>query len=293
MKITVGIDWISVTSKNGTTCRHPALETLYTERARGVNGYTVCVDFLDGRIEGRNPQRDDMGIHMIYSGECLTTIAQQGVSALELARWHITQGHKITRIDPYIDLWDSKLSITDLNNQVEEHERALNPGEDATKKRRCLTFSRDILHMKKSVGRGETLYFSRGQPKSMRIYDKAAQQSLEGDWIRIEGEFKAPHSVNVANAIVTSKTSEKTIQSILKRFVDFPDDDIYQLAVGSEYAIMESHRHETGNTKAWILGVVASAIAGMMIKGHENILDELEAAVKVKFEDKARKVKRN
>lgn len=270
------VDWISVTSLNGSSVRHPRLQNIYEDRERGLNGYTNSIKFIDGRIEGVHPGREEMGTHIVYSGDTLTHCQDQGCSPIELLSWHIKEGHRISRIDPYIDAIEFALDIGKLTERVENKE--------------VQTFCKSVLHIEEKQGAGETLWFGKGRPKSMRIYDKAAEQKVSGDWKRIEVQFRREHARQAGSVITSSKTPEKSIQSVIKGFVDFPTDAIYQAIVGDNLVRTDNERKADTNTREWLLNIVATSISNLIVSGDINIMDDLKESVSLKLSEKMKRL---
>lgn len=247
MRVDAIIDWISVTVKSGKT--FPSyLYSSGKEREKGMLGYTVVIDMPDGRIVMQNPSRPDMGTHVQYSGGAMEEIRKEhAISGVGLASFHATQGHKITRIDCAVDVFGGFTA----NECIARYE----DGE-------CKTPLRNARKVQEINGAGATLYLGRrGGDRMVRIYDKAAEQGVNGTWTRVEGEFRSNGAKKAVSNLINQDKQEQAIQGIVKGTVDYPDWGAWQEAMHQEPIDMSVERKKTDKTEEWLKTKVAPALA--------------------------------
>lgn len=258
------IDWISVTVKSGRVSVSDWTND-YEERPKGLLGYTVQVWYKDGRIELSNPSRPDMGVHVIYNGECLRKMeTMYAMDAIDIVKFHARQDHKFTRLDIAVDI----VNGFSAKEAIERYEKG-----------QCETKLRKANKNQEINAPGDTLYLGRrGGDRMMRIYDKAAQQKQDGRWTRVEGEYRAFGAISVVSAIMKAKDAKKAIYAILKGLVDYPEWKEYQEAMGGENMVLDIGRKVTNSTERWLLEKVAPSIAKFACE-HDGWLDMFSAHV--------------
>ena len=159
---------------------------------RGMNGYKKQIIYGKARIlmDGS----EDMGVHVILSGEA---IRQMSADILVLLHWILHHSGKISRIDLALDDVTGKLTLSRVKKAI--------------RARAVTCRARDFRCMQSgslSTGEvtGETFYFGSAQSRTQyRIYDKAAEQGIEGQWIRCEGQYRQENAHLVAQLIHDAK----------------------------------------------------------------------------------------
>lgn len=252
------VDWISVTVKNGRASVSDWTNE-YELQKGGMLGYTVKVIYADGRIELTNPNRKDMGIHIIYSGQCLRDMEKRyGIDAESIVQFHYRNDAKFTRIDIAVDIVDG-LTARECIKKYENGE--------------CKTKLRVADKVERINGAGATLNLgSRGGDRFVRIYDKSAKQKIDGVWTRVEGEFRAYGAAAVVKGMNTVKNAKNAIYAIMRGIVDYPLWDNWNIAMGGEKTVLDIGRKTTTNTEKWLMEKCAPAIAKFAFN-HEGWLD--------------------
>lgn len=252
------VDWISVTCKDGKLAPSDWTND-YQVNPKGMLGYPVRIDYSDGRIELSNPNRKDMGVHIIYSGECLRKMEQTyAMDAENIVIYHQAQGHKFTRLDIAIDIIDGFTA----RECIERYEN-----------KECVSKMRRADKVQSLSGRGDTIYIGRrGGDRLIRIYDKAAQTNTEGSWTRVEGEFRAFGAESVINAMRDAKSPKKAIYAIMRGIVDYPLWSDWNESLGEDKMVLEIGRKETNSTEEWLIKRVAPSIAKFAAE-HEGWLE--------------------
>lgn len=215
MWIQTQIDWMTATIRSETAATIESLaDARFTARcwleALGeVDEFcdltpTVAQRFYKYSFIWRSGVRIDVaedlqkqGIRIVFSGRANVTgqpIRYALANALPL-------GFSITRLDVAIDVHDGGLS------PVEMHKMYVETNGAAGRKTVSLIAS----------DRGSTFTVgSRKSPLYVRCYDKAAEQGIDEDWLRIEGELKGYAAVQAAHLLAKDETaaSEKIFEYI-------------------------------------------------------------------------------
>lgn len=203
MKTDTRIDWYAFTT-NEKRVSFPVGLTKKWEDSVPFRGYTSARRFTDGRLESHS-MRKEMGIHVQYSGSCLTEISPT-VDGLSVVLWHNALDVKTTRIDLALDIRDGNLDLLALyddfiNRRVESHVKTASKIESTE---------------------GLTVYFgSRSSEGFLRVYDKAREQGVEGDWKRAEMEFKGTKARNVVKMLVENDNPSQLIRGLIAGHANF------------------------------------------------------------------------
>lgn len=143
---------------------------------------------------------------------------------------------------------------------------------EAFETHRCKTRVRSCLSMKKhGKAKGYTAYFgSKNSEKMVRVYDKAAELKLLHQVLtRIELQVRKAPALTLAKTMIKHGV-KVTGKSAMRDFVDFPELDWYQQAVGdSEVEMNLTPSHESSFEK-WLTQQVLPAIAKRWDAGIER-----------------------
>ena len=252
------IDWISVTHKTKGDCPLPDSLPKESIRTNGQNGYTHAKKYLTGVIEMVNPNRPDMGTHIMYSGKTLQLIQERyGVTRDEILHFHTNISGRIARIDYAIDLRGYNLNIDGLWEQLES-------GQATTKS----SHSR----IQSGNDKGYTLYVGsrKKRKKLLRVYDKAKELgNFVDDYKRIELECHSDSARNSASLYINSGFSPQTITSMVRAFCDFPLSNVWSTVLNTEPLKIPTGDKSIGNTEKWLLEQVAPAFARVLVTNPE------------------------
>lgn len=268
------VDWLAVTvkEKDDACAMHDlCVSTPDGEfrEARNVNGYTNAIENRFGAVISWNVRRADMGVRVEYSGSCLSLYRASETNPLDMVRWHVQQGHAVTRLDVAIDVIDTEMNVKKMYVQLET-------GKAHTKAGRQYNLRAD------SDG-GATLYVgARTSNIFLRIYDKGAEMHTDDVWVRVELELKGPKARQMAN-LIANDGSDKAIEKmrgVLLTVVHFPGK-IWEGIVGDEPVKLTDTAKKRSDTKAWLLELVAPAMGKYIAKTGdltitENFLDTVE-----------------
>jgi len=251
------IDWISVTHKRGENLLPDFVNRSHSE-GKGLNGYTICLNYTTGLKVLSNPSRPDMGTHIIYSGKTLENICKiSGCTRDEILQHHIQLGGQLSRLDVTIDAIDSKLELEDLWQDLE--------------KEKATTLS-SHSRTQSGKGMGYTIYVGsrKTRRKMLRIYDKALEQKWDFvDHKRIELETRRDVARNLASIYIESDCDNSVIHGSIKGVCDFPDNDIFQQIIQSQSMKIPVLPSGDGDTETWLLKQVVPSMARVLDENPE------------------------
>lgn len=254
MKTTTSIDWLSYTVKKP-QINSPVIPSYLRSdghEVAGNLGYTEGWEMDNGVRTLTNPDRPEMGHHVILSGKALQKLAAAGVDLFDLVRDVLALGAKIKRLDLALDIHDS-------GEQVETFVNAYRDGKVKTNARSF----HEIRGL--SPEDGHTAYFgSRTSERMVRVYDKAAETGLlPFSWLRVEAEIKGQKAHGIASHLVELPPQQRTraIHGIIQDIVDFPTVTAWTSALDAiEIDLAPAGRKDT-DTKKWLLDACAQALA--------------------------------
>jgi len=270
MTLTFSVDWINYTALElGTrVLTHTAypIDNASWEPIAPAKGYNVGLQNQNGCRVSWHDKRDDMGVHIQYSGSTLNKYAEAGITAHMIAIHHSLHKDRCTRIDLALDAENEGLKIGTLADETKSGVSGL----------RVKSYSHIL-----SQDSGETLYLgSRQSEQFMRIYNKAAEQMREGDWIRIELECKGSRARELGNRLASeSAESMATLTRGLCRNLANFEDSIWQSIVGDMAIAIAKAQAKDPDTKGWLLGSVAPAMGRYIRETQDNQVIEQFLAI--------------
>lgn len=155
--------------------------------------YNSALEYETFRVDWHT-ERPSQKILVTFSGSGLSEWRARGGDDLSLLKSVLAGATvRITRLDFAIDILNTEIQPEDIYNAYNER-RCVSPAKTATFVESKTAGARD----------GKTVYVgSRASGRVVRIYDKAAEQGeVEGNWLRIELEAKAPMASAIAEAMV-------------------------------------------------------------------------------------------
>lgn len=276
MTISFSVDWLNF--RQGPRNSYRWSNTLYPyahgelSDASPKLGYTQAVSNEAGAIAMRNVQRADMGVFIMYGGKVLNRYAEAEVDFLSLLRWHGTRSDICKRVDLAFDCKDEGLVISELRDLL---------CAGATK-----SYGRSYSIIESNDG-GQTLYVGkRSSGQFLRIYNKAAEQGVSGDWIRAELELKGSHATEMARMLSTLDFKECTerARSMINSVCDFPHATWKRIMGDLSVGISKAKDNEP-DTVAWLLSQVAPAMGKHIAKTGDKDLVERFLEVVALFSD--------
>lgn len=271
MQISCHIDWLAITSKTGKDGVFPFLLDEPYEDVNPRNGYSLARRFVQGVVEMSNPDHNRMGVHVVYSAQALRVMElEHKFTAMKILDFHMRKGHHIARLDIAIDLHDSGLDIRKLFKQCEDS--------------KCQTRSNKYKGIFGDENDGDTLYVGsmKKRSKLLRIYDKAKERKISGDWKRIELELRGKLASQAAKVLLESDDIGKVSRSMIRAFAHFPEDEIWEQFMNvPEIPITVSNRRSS-NTERWLLKQCAPALARAVL-ANPDFMSAFTDAVDIKI----------
>lgn len=234
------LHWIEGTFKKGIGVSVPSsLPQKYTE-TRAMNGYTVGSLYEDGRLLFTNPERPDMGVHLLWRGQACDDCP---MDQKELIAHLVDANFSFTRLDLAVD-------AINCNLRPQRATEELAAGRVKTRAKLSPTNSdpRDFGYTQR-VG---TL----SSEVSCKLYDKAVEMGISGDYTRIELTVRQKRAQHAARQIVSGTDYRAMVVS----FVDFPEWGEWRQIMAIDPVKLPSERKET-NTERWLLDACAPAMA--------------------------------
>lgn len=254
------IDWISFTMPFGTEEIWP--EGLSTDRqnSRALNGYTDAWEYMDGRIELVNRDRQDMGIHCILSGSTCSNLRDDLRSIMERV-W--SKKGKITRLDIALDDYLGRIS-------PDEAHEYLKRGEVICRAKQTPYFT-DPRHA------GNTQYFGKLASEVMlRIYDKDSEQGISGFRTRIEIKYSGKRADKAAKTYLQHGDGRGLVLS----YIRFPTWGSWNELFNLVPVQVPSEKKEK-KVIVWLLTTCARSMAKEILNegGDLRLMDEFYKSV--------------
>jgi hypothetical protein len=175
MSISISLDWLSFTVKDYEHGKNLLLHSAFGSTWKATTphyGYTIADESENGVVRSSNPQRLDMGIHFEIPGSALRIMRTNGVDMVKFVGELRAARAKATRIDLAKDAQNEAIDLQAIVKQ------ALNGLYEGRVQSPTAQMGRDG---------GCTLYMgSWHSDRFARLYDKAVEQKVQGDWKRLE-----------------------------------------------------------------------------------------------------------
>lgn len=253
MKTEFTIDWLHINEPfkpysllGSHIYQHPTKNGNTPHAAR--YGYTEGVANKAGAHAMRNINRSDMGVLIAYSGSTLNDYRDAGVNVLDILRWHISRGGSASRIDLAFDVREANLSPGYLYDMLVEGKA---------------TTTAKAFNLITGNDGGSTVYVgSRTSEAFLRIYDKAAQMQVGGQWTRIELELKSSKARFAAYTMANEPDSKayQWAQGWLQGYVSFPHPVWREVMTMTSIPLVRANKPET-DTRKWLIETCAPAMA--------------------------------
>ncbi|MGB4599741.1 MAG: replication initiation factor domain-containing protein [Trichlorobacter sp.] len=212
------LDWVSFTLPN--PCPENAAKLMhldlnaFTELDRGGMGYKKSYRF--GNITILCDGSDSMGCHVSMSGQGCRLYESTGHKNWRdlFALVRVMRG-SFTRLDIAFDTVDSSLQI----GKIQEALRNGQVKSIFSKGREIRSFA---LGSDGQSDRGNSIYL--GSPTSrvqFRIYDKAAEQQVDGSWVRLELQLRKERADLAVDAIISSDEVGLVGTGIINKYLSF------------------------------------------------------------------------
>lgn len=201
-QILVHIDWLSYTvpydrpnpAKIARKAMLPVPDfRLKSHHGEGLGSYNTVLETACGALVAWHCEHPEFKVFASMSGSVLTGLIERGIFGRMLIEHALNRRAKFSRIDIAIDCLNMGAKVGDIKREFEA-------GEAITRAQRGHD-TRGIRHDKPDHA-GQTLYVGSTQSERwLRVYDKAAEQEVDHDWIRIELVSKKALAHLLAEAI--------------------------------------------------------------------------------------------
>jgi len=169
-----------------------------------------------------------------------------------------------TRIDMACDIHDEHVEIKDIYTAMK----------DGTARTRIKAFSMVEGGGTKN-NHGITVYIgSRESGRMIRVYDKAAQQKMEGDWTRIEIEVKSPFAEKMIQSSIDSgiaPTMRLAVRQMVRTGVDWFDERMND----SDVAYLEPVGRKATDWEKWIISDILPQIEKAIAQDIGNVREDI------------------
>lgn len=247
------VDYLAVTLPYS----HPVMPEIARSKfieSKPANGYTLAGTNEFGVRVMSNPDRRDMGTHVIMSGSTLATLHDMVINPVAILKWYLETGAKVSRIDIAIDIIDEPFDIQAIA-------AAYAAGEIETKARRG-------TNVQSMTDNGHTLYVGslKARKKLLRVYDKHAENALKAlseRHKRVEFEIHGKPATQMSRDMVKTQNFGSFARSVVSGYADFPTvPDWQRVFAGSDPIGYSSGTHDTqSGTVKWLMESVTKALA--------------------------------
>lgn len=257
------LDWIEITYPilgKRPMVEYPSHWSTERVECKPKNGYKIAVRYADGREEMVHPDQPNMGIHITLPAQTLQNLKEDDKWLLN---YFIGSGGKITRLDCALDAFGKKLNFDQLWLLVREGNY------------KCRLRKPPLRECDAKTG--DTIYFGRMKASvCTRIYNKAAEQGVSGDWIRVETMFRHGRANNAAKMMVKQNLD---CQSFVSGHVQIPDLEWWVDTMTKKPVKTRLDRSTQSKRYEWLMKSVAPTLAKEIHLHGNEVYDEFRARV--------------
>jgi hypothetical protein len=267
------LHWIEGTFKGRNVVSLP--ETLPSKfvETRAFNGYTVGSLFEDGRILMTNPERPDMGAHLLWQGDACDKCP---IDPKNLVKHLLSANFSFSRLDMAIDCIGFNLRPERATEELDQ--------------KRCKTRAKSAPRQDDAIQTGYTQYVGKKTSEIfLKLYDKAAEMGTDEDHTRVELTARHARADHAAREIVRGTD----FRAMVVAFADFPFWSEWKEIMDAIPVKLPAERTET-NTERWLLDACAPALARVIYfasntEFYEKFKDEVMQCL-IEFSDGRRTV---
>lgn len=234
------IHWLEVTFKPASAKKLPDSLPKEGTECYPLHGYNTGLKFGDGRMEFTHTTRPDMGLHIQWDGQALDALE---VAPLELVKFLYSAGAKFTRIDLANDAHNFNLKPLRATVEIE------------AKKHVCRAKKNPIFADALLPGYTQNLGTNASEIH-LRIYDKAAEMGVSGDWTRVELVCRKFRAQKAAEAIIRGVD----FRELVAGYARFPEWEEWCEVMAAPAMALPAEKKETA-TDLWLLNQCAKTLA--------------------------------
>lgn len=266
------IDWLSATVKHRTNVRAYNFLSAFDEvsarrECKPMHGYNAGYRWDFGAIMLWHTEKPAMGVHFILSAQCLAKLHEHQLDAMFLLQRFVNSYAKITMIHLALDIYNSNLRPQDVYAQIKQREY--------TGRARNASLIENLFG-------GATCYVgSWNSDRFYRLYDKAAEQSIEGvNWKRLELVLKGDYAHEFGYKFTNGGTLEnanEVYRGTIKAMSDIQNDEWKQILSGKANTL-SLPKFKVRKTREWLLTQVVPAMARYVIEsGDDKLINDFAA----------------
>lgn len=211
------VDWIQATL-HGVPAERVITDVLglgaddFVDMERGNFGYKACL--RSGHISVYYDGAKGMGVHVSMSGQgCREWEFMTGLTINWLIWALIENKATFSRLDLAVDDYKGYFTIKQIKRYVKD--RLLQ-----SKFKSAISIEK--LCIEDGQTQGETIYFgSESSRIRIRMYDKAAEQKVDGHWVRTEIQFRDERADAIATRIANNTPVGVAIKGVLANYLRF------------------------------------------------------------------------
>ena len=210
-------------------------------------------------------ERAEQGIGVMHTGQELQAI-REALSEQEYLKWLSARGGKISTLD-------ACLNVHDMGADPQDIIKARDRGELVTRAKVIGLYSGA-----QKVGEewlpGDTVYI--GSAKSavqVTIYNKAAEQGIAGDWIRLEITWRGKHARAAQEAMLLSSIGAVTRAAIHHQMAF--SAEWWHTAMSGDTSLPATVQKTTGGRALWLKKSVLPALEKEIDAQRRQNLDEI------------------
>lgn len=250
----ITLDWLAFTSVENTYDFTRWIHLYASDNAAisitPTNGYRTAYKAKTGVMVQWNVDREEMGYHVVIAGTALRNLLEHNeLDQTALLLSVVNTGARITRLDIALDIQGEKPNLDNVYKKLAHKEY----------KGSARTISQ--LH---SPNGGNTIYIgSRQSEKFIRIYDKAAQQGLQGEvWTRFELETKGMVARSMAKLLIDAgKDWLPVFAGTTGDMVDIPNSADWRILRPDSAHVGIPKIEKSSDRERWIETQVIPAVA--------------------------------
>lgn len=234
------IDWISFTLPIECERVWPDGLDVESTTTKSFNGYDTAVEYADGRISLTSSTRPEMGIHCVLSGTTCANCRDFLPAILENC-WSF--GGKVTRFD---------LALDDLAGRTHPKDAA-----EYIARGEVICRAKQYPINQDTRGGGVSQYLGRmASEVHVCIYEKDAEQGIEGFRTRVEIRFKGKKANKAAREYLKSDDC----RGLISGFVRFPSWVAWNEVFATKPIKVPADKTESKRIR-WLLTQVAKSMA--------------------------------
>jgi len=249
MSYSVALDWLSFTLK-GLADETDLLRLLTPDGEvhpiTPRNGYTTARASNVGVQFHSNPDRPEMGVHVIVAGSSLRMLEDLGTSTRKLLQIAISVHAKVSRIDLAKDAKNEGISLPHIYLACERRER---------------TGTAQKINERRDPDGGHTIYVGSWHSDNfVRLYNKSAEQHIDGDWFRMELVCQSDVAKAWARVLASPDADWNALLCGKVRKMLNTNVDSYNRWLGGEATEGLPQIEKKSDREAWIIKQVIPAV---------------------------------